>query len=72
MPNGMTTGQRIRRWRKAARLTQAELALKIGLPHQSISQWERDIRKAKIENLQRIVDACGASFEPFGDWGWQK
>lgn len=53
----MTTGQRIRIARKKANMTQAELAELLDIPFQSISQWERDIRKPKIETLQRIADA---------------
>ena len=53
----MTTGQRIRNARKEANMTQAELAQKLNIPFQSISQWERDVRKPKIETLQRIADA---------------
>ena len=55
----MTTGQRIKAARKQSGLTQAELAVKLGIPYQSISQWERDIRNPKIETLQRIAAALG-------------
>ncbi len=53
----MTTGQRIRAARKRAGLTQADLASKLGIPYQSIGQWERDVRNPKYETLQRIADA---------------
>lgn len=53
----MTTGQLIRKARKAAGMTQAELAQALNIPFQSISQWERDIRNPKQESLQRIADA---------------
>lgn len=53
----MTTGQRIRIARKSANMTQAELAQKLDIPFQSISQWERDARNPKLETLQRIADA---------------
>lgn len=58
----MTTGQRIKEARKKARLTQAELAKKLGIPYQSIGQWERDLRKPKIETRRRIAAAIGVSF----------
>lgn len=51
----MTTGQRIRNARKKANMTQAELAQKLEIPFQSISQWERDVRKPKIESLRKIA-----------------
>lgn len=55
----MTTGQRIKSARKAAKMTQAQLAEKLGVPFQSISQWERDIRNPKSETIQRIAEAIG-------------
>lgn len=51
----MTTGDLIRSARKKANLTQAELAQKLGIPFQSISQWERNIRKPKLVTLRRIA-----------------
>lgn len=53
----MTTGERIKAARKKAGMTQAELALKLDIPFQSISQWERDIRKPKKETISKIADA---------------
>ena len=50
----MTTGQLIKAARKKAGMTQTELAQKLNIPFQSISQWERDIRKPKMDNLQKI------------------
>ena len=58
----MTTGQRIKKARKSAGMTQAELAKKLNIPFQSISQWERDIRKPKYETLLRIADALSLNF----------
>lgn len=56
----MTTGQLIRAARKKAGLTQAELANKLGVPYQSVSQWERSTRYPKIETIARIANAVGA------------
>lgn len=53
----MTTGERIKAARKKAGITQAELALRLDIPFQSISQWERDIRKPKKETILRIANA---------------
>ena len=50
----MTTGQRIKEVRKAAGMTQKELAGKLGLAYQTLAQWENDLRKPKIETLERI------------------
>ena len=59
----MTTGQRIKAARQQAGLTQTELAEKLGIPYQSISQWERDLRNPKYENLQRIANALDYDVE---------
>ena len=53
----MTIGQRIRDARKNAGMTQTELAQKLNVPFQSISQWERDLRNPKFDTIQRIADA---------------
>lgn len=58
----MTTGQRIKEARKNAKMTQAELAGKLGVPYQSVSQWERDTRNPKYETLKKIADAIGVEW----------
>ena len=63
----MTTGERIKLARKNANVTQAELATKLDIPFQSISQWERDVRKPKLETLQRIATALGVSVSSLMD-----
>lgn len=64
----MTTGQRIKAARKKANMTQAELAQKLEIPFQSISQWERDIRNPKRETLEKIADALGVYYlDLYGD-----
>lgn len=55
----VTTGQRIKIAREKANMTQAELAQKLGISFQSISQWERDIRIPKKETLKSIANALG-------------
>lgn len=57
----MTTGQLIKAARKRAGLTQMELAEKLGVPYQSVGQWERDIRNPKYESLYRIAAALDTS-----------
>lgn len=63
----MTTGERIKLARKNANITQADLATKLDIPFQSISQWERDVRKPKLETLQRIATALGVSVSSLMD-----
>lgn len=55
----MTIGERIKEFRLKAGLTQSELAEKLGIPYQSIGQWERGLRSPKIETLQKIASALG-------------
>lgn len=53
----MTTGEKIREFRLKAGLTQTELAKKLGIPYQSIGQWERGLRSPKYETLVKIASA---------------
>ena len=58
----MTTGQKIKAARLKAGMTQAELAKKLGFSYQNIGQFERDIRKPRIDTLVRISAALGVSY----------
>lgn len=60
-------GKRIRLNRKAAGLTQAELAQKLGIPPQSIGQWERGERQPKLDTLLRIASALDTPLEELVD-----
>jgi transcriptional regulator with XRE-family HTH domain len=53
----LTTGERIKEARKRAGMTQEDLANKLGIPYQSISQWERGTRKPKYGTLKKLADA---------------
>ena len=55
----MTIGERLKMARKQAGLTQAQLAEKIGVPFQSISQWEHDSRTPNMESLNKLANALG-------------
>lgn len=59
----MTTGQRIKEARKQAGMTQTELAQKLNIPFQSVSQWERDIRNPKYDTLRRIAAVLDVSVD---------
>lgn len=63
----MTIGENIKAARKKAGLTQKGLADKLGIPYQGISQYERGIRKPKLETLDRIATALGVSLETLLD-----
>ena len=45
--------------RNRARLTQAELGRRLGLPQSQISRWERGQVEPSLETLRRLVRACG-------------
>lgn len=53
----MTVGERIKAARMQVGLTQKELAEKLGVPYQSIGQWERGIRNPKLSSVRRIAEA---------------
>lgn len=65
----MTTGQRIRRARIDAGLTQKEFADKLGISYVGVSQWETDKRNPKFETLKRMADVLGTS--PYHLAGWE-
>ncbi len=54
-----TIGNRIKVLRQSKGLTQAELAQILGVPYQSVGQWERGIRKPKPATITQIADALG-------------
>ena len=49
--------------RKAARLTQAELAEKINYSDKSVSKWERGLSKPCEEHAEKLVDLLGLAAE---------
>ncbi len=61
----MTIGERIKELRKQQGMTQSDLAKKLGIPYQSIGQWERGIRTPKSKTISRIIDALGVDISVF-------
>lgn len=61
----MTTGEKIAKARKDAKLTQKELGIKLGVSAQSVAQWENNLRNPKFETLLKIADALDASILDF-------
>ena len=55
----MTTGEKIKQARTAAGLTQKDLAARLEIVPNTISQYENGTRKPKIETLRRIASAIG-------------
>lgn len=58
-------GQKLRRHRKSAELTQAELAEKAGVHKRYISQLERGLKVPSIEVAFALCDALGAKAGSF-------
>lgn len=57
-----TTGDLIKQTRLNAGMTQADLAKKLGITPQAISQYERGIKKPKYETLQKIATALNTEW----------
>ncbi|WNS78228.1 helix-turn-helix transcriptional regulator [Domibacillus sp. DTU_2020_1001157_1_SI_ALB_TIR_016] len=49
-------GERLRSLREKARLTQKELASRLNVPNQNISNYERIFRQPDYETLQKLAD----------------
>jgi transcriptional regulator with XRE-family HTH domain len=59
LPAKVSFGQRLRAHRVAAKLTQAELAARIGVPPGMICYWERDQRRPMRRNVAALVSVLG-------------
>jgi len=55
----MTSGMIIREARLRARLTQAELAARVGRDRAQIARWESNSVQPAFETLLDVVAACG-------------
>lgn len=57
----MTVGERIRKQRKAAGFTQAQLAEKSGVATITIHQYEAGKRQPRLAQIQRLADALNCT-----------
>lgn len=64
----MTTGERIRKARKEAGLTQKQLGEKIGVSGAMIGQYETGVRNPKQETLERLSGTLGVPVENLRGW----
>lgn len=62
MTTAKEIGIGIKNARLAVGITQAELARRLGVTPQAISQYERGEKKPKIETIKKIADALGVSW----------
>jgi transcriptional regulator with XRE-family HTH domain len=75
LPDDATFGQRLRAYRVAARLTHAELALRIGVPTATIWCWEqgRLPTPANVAKLIRVLSVgCRTPSMTRGGWSVRK
>lgn len=56
-----TFGQRFQRLRKAAGLTQEEVANKVNISAQAVSKWENDVSAPDISVLAELADLLGVT-----------
>lgn len=63
LPASASFGQRLRAYRVAAKLTQAELASRIGVPPGMICYWERDQRRPMRRNVAALTAILGAGLQ---------
>jgi HTH-type transcriptional regulator/antitoxin HipB len=58
-------GQRLQQLRKAAGLTQAQLAEQIGLSQNGLSQWEAGLREPGISQVAKLCEVLGVKCDAF-------
>ena len=63
----MSTGERIRRARKAAGLSQTNLASELGKSRSMIANYETDARTPDDETLAEIAEALGVTPQSLQD-----
>lgn len=61
--NGLSTGEKIYRYRKEAGLSQEELAFRVGVSRQTVSRWEQGMSFPDGVNISGICKALGISAE---------
>lgn len=63
----MTVGERLKKYRAAKKLTQEQLAEKIGIAHNTYARYESDIRKPNTENAIKLAVFFGISMNELID-----
>jgi transcriptional regulator with XRE-family HTH domain len=59
----MNGGEVIRRARRRAGLSQAELARRLGTKQPVVARWESGARAPTLETVARAVEACGLALD---------
>jgi transcriptional regulator with XRE-family HTH domain len=55
--------EKIREARKAAGITQTELAAKLGVTSGAVSQWEKGLTRPEIGKLKQLADALNTTVD---------
>ena len=58
----LALSENIRRLRRAAGLSQEELAGRLGVSRQSVSLWEQGVTNPTVENIYAMAEVLGVSF----------
>ncbi len=59
----LALNENIRRLRRAAGLSQEELAGRLGVSRQSVSLWEQGVTNPTVENIYAMAEVLGVSFD---------
>ena len=66
----MTIGEKIQHYRKQNKMSQEELAKRLLVSRQTVSQWENGLTSPSVDNLSRLRDIFGVSFDAILDQEW--
>lgn len=61
----MKLGERIAAWRRYFKLTQPQLAERVGVGVSTVSMWETNQNPPRHDNLTALVEAFGITLERF-------
>ncbi|MCM1394451.1 MAG: helix-turn-helix domain-containing protein [Bacteroides sp.] len=64
---GKTFGENLKNERKLCGLTQTQLASRLGIKQQQLSEWERNKVEPTLYNLLAIIRALDTTFEDLVD-----
>ena len=63
----MKINEKIKQARKAAGLTQKQVAEKLGVTKQSYAFYEYGTRRPRLNKLKQIAEVCGVGLDYFGN-----
>ena len=64
---GKTFGENLKNERKLCGLTQTQLADRLGIKQQQLSEWERDKVEPTLYNILAIISALDTTFDDLVD-----